>query len=90
MAELPTEAELRDRILRQQGWAQDKYTATLIWKGYLAGLFEWSLIDLEVYTRLAKLLSTDGNVEISELFGDEPLSDERRKAVESYAVKRGS
>lgn len=84
MSELPTENELSDRILRQQSWSKDQNAATLVWKGYLAGLYEWNLIDLDTYTRLKKLLPADGNIEISELFGGEPLSAEELERVKYY------
>lgn len=84
MTYAPTEQELSDRILRQQSWAENKYAASLVWKGYLAGLYEWRVIDLDAYTRLEKLLPTDGNVEISELFGGEPLSAENLERVKYY------
>ena len=86
MSTLPTEEELTDRIRRQLSWATDKYTASLIWKGYLAGLYEWDVIDLDVYTRVEKLLPTDGNIEMSELFGGEPLSVEELERVKHYMV----
>lgn len=89
MQEMPTEYELKERITRHQSWARDKYAAALIWKGYLAGIFEWGLIDVDTYSRLDDLLQAGGEVELSEVFGGEPLSEARRKEVESYASKRG-
>lgn len=88
MKELPTEAELKKRISMHQSWARDKYAAALIWKGYVAGLFEWGLIDVDAYYRLDDLLGVGGEVELSEVFGGEPLNDEQRKEVEAYARKR--
>lgn len=90
MSERPTEAELKKRMLQHQGWARDKYAATLIWKGYVAGLFEWGLIDVEAYSRLDDLLPVGGEVELSEVFGGQPLSEDERRKVENQASMRGA
>lgn len=80
----PTEEELRNRITRQLDWRGTSDTVSLIWHGYLSGLMEWGLIDVQVCDRLRALLPQVGNKELSELFGDEPLSAERELEIDEF------
>ena len=88
MQSKPTEEELQNRLQRQLEFSRDKFAAVCIWNGYLAALYECSLIDLDVYTRLGELLPPGGDVEIWELFGDEPADEEARKRILDYALER--
>lgn len=83
----PTEEELRNRMMRQLSWRNSSDTATLLWRGYLSGLFEWGLLELSVYERLLGLLSKIGSAEQSELFADEPLSKEQEREIQNFTKK---
>jgi hypothetical protein len=86
----PTESELKQRLETQLAGAADKYAVTLVWKGLLAGLFEWGFIPLDVYTRLENLLPRGGEIEVAEYFNGEPLSVEMEQEVRmKAAVKPG-
>ncbi|WP_156173942.1 hypothetical protein [Cupriavidus basilensis] len=52
----PTEIELRERIERQHARRGATETVVLIWHGYLSGLLEWGLIEIDVFDRLCELL----------------------------------
>ncbi|WP_426268885.1 hypothetical protein ACN9MB_11225 [Dyella kyungheensis] len=80
----PTEEELRNRILRQLEWRHGENEAALLWRGYLAALFEWSAIDLPAYERLSMLLPDVGSSELFELFGDEKNTPEQEQEIEKY------
>ena len=73
----PTEVELSDRIARQMEWRGPTDAVVLVWRGYLAGLYEWGSIELGVYERLTKTLPSKGFVEIDELFAGEKSTKER-------------
>lgn len=88
MASQANEDELADRLTRQLEWGRDRHAAVLLWKGYLAGLYEAHVIDIEVYTRLDGLLPAGGNIEVSELFAGEKLSDQEVGEIENYATNR--
>jgi hypothetical protein len=79
----PTEEELRNRIVRQLGWRNTDAVA-LIWHGYLGGLLEWGLIDVNVHDRLVKLLPMVGNKELCEQSLDEPLTPEQEAEIDEY------
>lgn len=79
----PTEEELRNRIVRQLGWRETDAVA-LIWHGYLNGLLEWGLIEINVYDRLLKLLPKVGNKELYEQSSDEPISPEQEAEIDEY------
>jgi hypothetical protein len=80
----PTKDELRARIENQLSWHEKSETVGLLWRGYLAGLFEWGLIELDCYTALCALLPDVGGKELYELFGDEPISLEKEAEIEEY------
>jgi hypothetical protein len=88
IGEYPTEEELRDRITQQLGWRNSSNETILIWHGYLAGLLEWSLIDVNVYDRLHVLLPRLGSYELFELFNGEPLSAEHKKEIDDYSQQQ--
>lgn len=78
----PTEEELANRIQRQLSWRNTEAVA-LIWRGYLAGLLEWGLIEVSTYDRLRKLLPKVGSKALVELFADEPISPEQEAEIDS-------
>ena len=84
---IPTEEELRNRIMNQLKWRGATDTVVLIWHGYLAALLEWSLINPSVYKKLSNLLPQKGNKEICELFADEPLSPEHEQEIDDFLNK---
>jgi len=77
MTSKPTEQELADRVAKQLAWSSDKATVIHVWQGYLAGLYEWGQIDLDVYSRLSSALPKGADKEIAELFMGQPLSAEQ-------------
>jgi len=82
----PTEEELRNRITRHLSW-RGTDTVALLWRGYLASLSEWGLIEPHVYDRLRALLPKIGVKELDELFGDEPISSEREAEIDAYLAQ---
>jgi hypothetical protein len=56
----PEEEELRRRILNQLSWHASSDVVGVLWLGYLAGLLEWGVIDIDVYGRLKNLLPLVG------------------------------
>lgn len=60
----------------------------MLWLGYLSGLLEWGVIDIDVYGRLKNLLPLVGEKEVHEMFADEPLSAEDAKKIEAYLNTR--
>ena len=84
----PTEEELRNRIVRQLSW-RGTDTVALIWHGYLSGLLEWGLIEIDVHDRLLKLLPKVGSKELYELFSDEPITPEQEAEIDEYLRSQG-
>lgn len=84
----PTEEELRNRIVRQLGWRETD-TVALIWHGYLNGLLEWGLIEINVYDRLLKLLPKVGSKELAEQALDEPITPEQEAEIDEYLRSQG-
>lgn len=56
----PTEEELRNRITRQLEWRGSSDAVALIWRGYLAALSAWGVIEVHVFDRLSALLPDIG------------------------------
>lgn len=83
----PTKDGLRSRIERQLSWRGPTKEVVLTWQGYLAGLFEWGLLEHEAYLELSELLPKDGSRELAELFGDERLSAEEEAVIEANLKK---
>ncbi|WP_244136301.1 hypothetical protein [Burkholderia sp. BCC0405] len=81
----PTELELRERIERQIARRGATDAVALVWHGYLTGLLEWGLIELDVFTRLSALLPTIGRVELVELSMDELISPELERDINEAA-----
>lgn len=78
----PTEEELRERISKQLAWRQSSDTVALIWRGYLAALLEWGLLEVDVYDRILNtLLPRVGSEELYELSSGEPISAEQKKEI---------
>jgi hypothetical protein len=86
----PTEEELRNRISRQIQWRDSSDTVALIWRGYLAALSEWGLIELHVFDHLSSLLPDIGYKELQELFLDEPNSPERERELDEFVKQRAN
>lgn len=86
----PEEEEIKNRILRQLSWYEPKEMVGMLWLGYLSGLLEWGVIDIDVYGRLQNLLPVVGAKEVHELFADEALSAEDAKEIEAYLNARKS
>ncbi|CAG9264585.1 conserved hypothetical protein [Burkholderia diffusa] len=83
----PTEDELRARIERQLAWRGTTDTVALIWHGYLSGLMEWGLIELDVFDRLCALLPKVGRKELVELAMDEPIAPELDREIDESMRK---
>ncbi|MBF4070454.1 hypothetical protein GSH05_15405 [Burkholderia pseudomallei] len=85
----PTEQELRERIERQIARRGATDTVALIWHGYLTGLLEWGVIELDVFDRLSALLPAIGHLELVELSIDEQATLElEREITESMRAKK--
>lgn len=84
----PTEEELRNRITRQLEWRGPSDAVALIWRGYLAALSEWGVIEVQVFDRLSALLPDVGYKELHELFLDEPISPERERELDEFVKQR--
>ncbi|WP_454726961.1 MULTISPECIES: hypothetical protein [Cupriavidus] len=83
----PTESELRERIQRQLARRGATETVALIWHGYLSGLLEWGLIEIDVFGRLCALLPEVGGKEIVELSMDESITPELEREIENSMRK---
>lgn len=81
----PTEHELRERIERQIARRGATDAVALIWHGYLTSLFEWGLIELDVFDRLSALLPVIGRLELVELSMDEQATPELEKEINDSA-----
>lgn len=80
----PTEEELRNRITNQLSWRGPNDAVALLWHGYLSGLQEWGVIEIDVCERLRELLPRVGNREIAEQFLDEKLTAEQEREMEDF------
>ena len=83
----PTESELRERIQRQLARRGATETVALIWHGYLSGLLEWGLIEIDVFDRLCALLPKVGGKELVELSMDESITPELEREIENSMRK---
>ena len=68
MATLPTKEELKERIAAHVEHHSDSDTVRLLWKGYLAALAEWGLLEPDDYHELNELLKEVGEEERREIF----------------------
>ncbi|WDD93022.1 hypothetical protein Bsp3421_003067 [Burkholderia sp. FERM BP-3421] len=84
----PKESELHDRIERQLAWRGATDTVALIWHGYLSGLLEWGLIEIDVFDRLCALLPNVGCKELVELSMDEPMTPELEREI-NESMRKG-
>lgn len=80
----PTEEELRNRIARQLEWRKGSDSVAIIWRGYLAALFEWGLLEFPVYDRLCEPLRPIAIEELHELFSGEPLTSDQKKEIADH------
>ena len=80
----PTKEELHDRITRHLEWRGSTDTIALIWRGYLAALLEWGLIEVHAFNKLSALLPDVGYKELHELFLDEPINPERERELDEF------
>lgn len=78
----PTECELRERMKRQLARGGATETVAPLWCGYLAGLLEWGLMEVDVFDRLRSLLPNVGAKELVELSMDEPISPELSREID--------
>lgn len=76
MISKPKEEALLYRMNKQMSFSLEPDKCNLVWQGYLAGLYEWDQIDLDVYTRLQEQLPKKGGREIAELFLGHRLTPE--------------
>ena len=84
--ELPSEDELRRRILHHLERRGPTQTVCGMWQGYLAALVEWGLIDSRRYDTLVALIPDARLTELYELFDDiestdSPSSQGRRQGA---------
>lgn len=68
MPSLPTKAELVDRITTHLSRRENSEVVNLLWKGYLAALLEWGLLEVGDYDDLKELVSDVGQEELREIF----------------------
>ncbi len=80
----PTEIELKARIEQQLLHRGNSINVALIWRGYLAALLEWGLLEPSAYDRLTDILTSVGLKEIDELFAGEALTAEREREIELH------
>ena len=67
-SKLLEEDDLASRIKCHVEARPSNEKVAILWKGYLAGLFEWGRIDFEMYKRLDYLLPDIASTEIAEIF----------------------
>jgi hypothetical protein len=68
MTEKPTKQELLSRMTGHIAHHNDDTTCKLIWKGYLAALMEWGLLQADDYHELNEVAGEVGQPEIIEIF----------------------
>lgn len=85
--DFPREIDLYNRIVGQLERSGGDSVA-LLWKGYLAGLFEWGLIDFDVYSRLVDVIPAVGDKDLAELFADDSISSEELQEIERRGADR--
>ena len=91
--EIPSEDELRCRIINHLRRSGPTPEITHLWVGYLAGLLEWGLIDHRTYIGLSRLFNRVNDGELYHLFADapiprgEPVSAQVAMAVDSRITK---
>ncbi|WP_230459276.1 hypothetical protein [Burkholderia ubonensis] len=78
----PTAEELRNRILRQLKWRGPTTEVASVWRGYLAALLEWGLLEVSDHEALISLLPVKGVKEAVELSSDEPLDKESEAYID--------
>ncbi len=66
--ERPTKEELRERITEHLAHFGSNDASNVVWAGYLAGLLEWRLLDIEDYDSLRDLLRPAGEEELQRIF----------------------
>ncbi len=77
----PKQSELMNRIKNQLSWHETPDTVALLWRGYLAALFEWGLVDIQAHSKLTKLLPQIGLEELEELFLDKRACPEQASEI---------
>jgi hypothetical protein len=68
MTQKTTTEELRNRIIMHTAHRGNSNEVRLLWKGYLAGLMEWSLLSDKDYHELNGLLGDIAETERIEIF----------------------
>ena len=64
---IPEEEELRSRILAHLEARPGNPFVAAVWRGYLASLLEWDVINVGFHERLSKLLPKPGSTEMFEI-----------------------
>lgn len=77
----PAFEELENRIKRQIAWRGNSERVALLWRGYLSGLLEWGVLEISAYDKLMKFLPQMGQIELHEIFADEPITPEQEEAL---------
>jgi hypothetical protein len=72
MNQKPTRDELLSRIPAHIAYRNDEESCKLIWKGYLAALMEWGLLAPDDYHELNRMLGSNGQDVIREIFLGHP------------------
>ncbi|MFA5951345.1 MAG: hypothetical protein WC807_13780 [Hyphomicrobium sp.] len=75
MRNLPKKDEFIFRI-KEHLQHRDSDVVRLLWKGYLAALLEWGLLEVNDYDELKVLFSDVGKEELREIFLGFPDEDE--------------
>ena len=83
----PQESDLERRIRSHFDWRGATETVSLLWQGYLSGLLEYGLLDINAYNRLMDILPNCGSKDHYILLGDEPLSPEVELEIEENDMK---
>ena len=86
IATYPTEDGLRDRITTHLKLRNSSEIVVLIWQGYLAALLEYSLINVDIYTRMCELLPNLGSPELIEVF-EGPIPPEEKAEMQEHFRK---
>lgn len=68
MTQLPTREECLNRIKTHLRMRGDSETVHLLWKGYLAALMEWGLLQPNDYHAVNRELKDIGGEEVQEIF----------------------
>ncbi len=74
MVHKPTREELFSRITEHLKYRQGSLSCKLLWKGYLAALIEWGLLNPDDHFELNQMIGGEGADELREIFLGHPDS----------------